>query len=255
MKNIGILGCGKLGLYVASHLLEKEFKIKGTTTKSENIPALSNASIEGFVYEIGTDLSADFFEDLDVLILSIPISESKEIIEFQPLVDLLKQYLENSTKLIFTSSIGVYQSNQSIINEITGKCKPNSINFQLENILTELFKERLTILRLGGLISNERHPIFSLAGRKLESNGNAPVNLIHHSDVARMIESIIQQDRFGKIYNCVFPSHPSKQNYYASKALENNLTPPVFEVLNDQEKTVDGGFATLDLGFEYTFEI
>lgn len=255
MKNIAILGCGKLGIDIAIHLIENNSAVRGTTTKSENLEKFKADKINGFLYEIGGELSDDFFKNVDVLILSIPISESKQFEDFLPIIELMELKLELVTKLIFTSSIGVYDSNQGIINEKNGRCKTNSNNFQLETILKLKFKERLTILRLGGLISNERHPINSLAGKDVSSNGNAPVNLVHHGDIARMILSIIEKNKFGEIYNCVYPIHPKKQSYYRNKALNSGLAPPVFTSLNSLEKIVESDLSVSDLDFVYLFEI
>lgn len=255
MNNIGILGCGKLGLYVANHLIGNDFQVRGTTRSQENLHLFLQTKIEGYLYDLGSDLPTSFFKDLDVLIISIPISETKLFKEFNPLLDLLNLNLSLETKLIFTSSIGVYESNQGLVNEINGLCKVNSNNFRLENELRERYDTRLTILRLGGLISNERHPVFSLAGRKLATNGKAPINLVHHSDVSRMIKKIIISKKFGKVYNCVFPSHPTKQSYYTDVAIIKEIEAPQFEVSDSLEKIVSSEFSSFDLQFEYKFTI
>ncbi len=96
---------------------------------------------------------------------------------------------------------------------------------------------KTTVLRFGGLIGEDRHPIKFLAGRENLENPEAPINLIHQLDCIGIIEAIIchpeisgQNDKlsFGEIFNAVAPFHPTRKVYYSQKALELNLPKPEF---------------------------
>ena len=89
------------------------------------------------------------------------------------------------------------------------------------------------ILRFGGLIGEDRHPIKFLAGRKNIENPNAPINLIHQEDCIGIILEILRQTQNDKLngnetFNAVTPFHPSRKEYYTQKAIDLNLALPEF---------------------------
>ena len=51
-KNIGILGCGWLGLPLAKKLIEKGYSVNGTTTSSNKLKVLQNAGINPFTVRL-----------------------------------------------------------------------------------------------------------------------------------------------------------------------------------------------------------
>ena len=85
------------------------------------------------------------------------------------------------SKIIFTSSTSVYPQLDIVfdetydLNQLPGK---NSI-IEAENVLRAHFSDRLTILRLGGLIGHDRHPIRFLTGRTIAKSGSDKISLIH----------------------------------------------------------------------------
>jgi NAD dependent epimerase/dehydratase family enzyme len=85
------------------------------------------------------------------------------------------------------------------------------------------------VIRFGGLIGEDRHPVKFLAGRENLENPEAPINLIHQTDCVGIIETIIEQDCFNEIFNAVAPFHPTRKEYYSQKAQELNLQLPKFE--------------------------
>ena len=95
---------------------------------------------------------------------------------------------------------------------------------------------KTTVVRFGGLLGEDRHPIHFLAGRKNIENPEAPINLIHQEDCIGIIEAIVKQECWNEIFNAVAPFHPTRKEYYTQKALEQNLPLPEF----DQTKTSIG---------------
>ena len=87
---------------------------------------------------------------------------------------------------------------------------------------------KTTVLRFGGLIGEDRHPIKFLAGRENLENPEAPINLIHQQDCIGIILRIIEKDCWNETFNAVAPSHPSREDYYSQKALDLNLALPIF---------------------------
>ncbi len=83
-----------------------------------------------------------------------------------------------------------------------------------------------TVIRFGGLIGENRHPVNMLSGRQGLKNGNEAVNLIHRNDCIHMILTIIRNGWWNEIFNGVYPDHPKKVDYYTSEAQKRGLQPP-----------------------------
>ncbi|WP_317163854.1 Rossmann-fold NAD(P)-binding domain-containing protein [Flavobacterium phycosphaerae] len=130
------------------------------------------------------------------------------------------------------SSTAVYSDDNTIITEAT-KPQPDSESgrqlLEAETLFQNNTNFKTTAVRFGGLIGDDRHPIKFLAGKQNLENPEAPINLIHQTDCIGVLESIIQNDFFGEIFNAVTSFHPTRKNYYTQKALELNLPLPEFE--------------------------
>jgi nucleoside-diphosphate-sugar epimerase len=99
---------------------------------------------------------------------------------------------------------------------------------QAEKIWKEDTKVTTTIVRFAGLFGGDRNPGRFLAGKMLDNNGEAPVNLIHLDDCVSILLEIIVQEHWGEIYNACADEHPSKKKFYAAAAERLSLQPPVF---------------------------
>ena len=128
---------------------------------------------------------------------------------------------------------------------------------RVEQLLQKNPNFQTTILRFGGLIGHDRHPIKFLAGRKNIENPNAPINLIHQEDCIGVILEILQQTIEGKLggsesFNAVTPFHPSRKVYYTKKALEHNLDLPEFNSANHSfGKTISSAKIENVLGYNF----
>ena len=253
MKQISILGCGWLGLPLAKSLLEKGFSINGSTTSVEKIAVLEKAGILPFqinLFEDRIEGNIDLFlSNSDILIIDIPPKLRGNSTEnFVAKIQNIIPFIEKSSvdKVIFVSSTSVYADDNSIITEET---KPNPDTesgrqlLEAEHILQSNKNFQTTIVRFGGLIGDDRHPIKFLAGRKNIENPNGPINLIHQIDCIGIIEAILkhsetsgQNDKSNEVFNAVAPFHPTRKEYYTKKAIELDLSLPEF----DESKTSIG---------------
>ena len=253
MKQISILGCGWLGFPLAKSLLEKGFSINGSTTSVEKIAVLEKAGIHPFLVSLSavevleeTKISIEnFLKNSEILIIDIPPKlrgDSNE--NFVAKIQNIIPFIEKSSveKVIFVSSTSVYSDDNSIITEET---KPNPDTesgkqlLEAEHLLQSNSNFQTTILRFGGLIGDDRHPIKFLAGRKDIENPEGPINLIHQIDCIGIIEEILKQvqnDKSSEIFNVVAPFHPTRKEYYTQKAIELILPLPEF----DESKTSIG---------------
>jgi NAD dependent epimerase/dehydratase family enzyme len=192
--------------------------------------ALNSENIQGDIIS--------FLEHSEVLIINIPPKlrgNSKE--DFVGKMKTLIPFIEKSSveKVIFVSSTSVYADENVIVTEETPPQPETESGRQLlqsEQLLQNNTHFKTTIVRFGGLIGEDRHPIRFLSGRDAIENPNAPINLIHLEDCIGIITQIIQQNSWGEIYNGVAPFHPSRESYYVNKAIELNLELPKFNHSN-----------------------
>jgi nucleoside-diphosphate-sugar epimerase len=239
MKQISILGCGWLGMPLAKSLLEKGFSIKGSTTSFEKISALESNGIQPFQIELSeTEIKGEidsFLNNSEMLIVDIPpklrsVSSENFVKKIQNLIPFIEK--AKIEKVIFISSTSVYSDDNAVVTETI---KPNPDTESGKQLLaTEILLQsnenfKTTVVRFGGLIGEDRHPIHFLAGRKNIENSEAPINLIHQEDCIGIIEALIEQDCFGESFNAVAPFHPTRKEYYTQKALEQNLPLPEFD--------------------------
>ncbi|MGQ2983536.1 SDR family NAD(P)-dependent oxidoreductase [Flavobacterium sp.] len=256
---ISILGCGWLGLPLAEAIIAEGFAVKGSTTTHEKLPAMADAGVEPYLLYLGTTgLDGDtegFLANADVLIIDIP-PRLKEG-DLTEKMRMLIPHIEKSgiRKVLFVSSISVYGKNSGIVTEETLP-QPDTENgkqlLEVEGLLQENANFKATILRFGGLIGGERHPVYHLAGRENLTDPDAPINLIHRDDCIGIILAIIQIGIWGEVFNAVAPHHPSRKEYYSGKALELGLQLPQFATENTSGgKTIDP--QKIQQGSGYTF--
>src|SRR5680860_372386 len=114
--NISVLGCGWLGFPLATALIEKDHKIKGSTTSLEKISLLRSAGIEAFQILVNSEgISGEikaFLAKTEVLIIDIPPGFRKNPqSDFVGAMKNLKKEIEISgvKNVIFVSSVSVYE--------------------------------------------------------------------------------------------------------------------------------------------------
>jgi nucleoside-diphosphate-sugar epimerase len=274
-EKIGILGCGWLGLPLAKSLLSKDYEIKGSTTSESKIEVLKDAGISPFQIQLEEHQIIgnieDFLKETDVLIIDIPpglrreVSSSNEM-TFVRKVKTLIPFIEKSDvqKVIFVSSTSVYGDGFPIV-EITEETKPNPDTESGKQLaITETLLQsnphfKTTVIRFGGLLGDDRHPIKFLAGRTNIENPDAPVNMIEREDCIGIIEKILKQvqhDNWGETFNAVAPQHPTRKAYYHKKAEILNLPLPTFaEDSESKGKIISSKKVKTILGYSFQKEI
>lgn len=238
MKQISILGCGWLGFPLAKHLLQNGYSIKGSTTTESKLERLQKEGISPFLISLkANDFPrhiVDFLENSEILIINIPPglrgnSEENFVAKMENFIPFIEK--SSVKKVIFVSSTSVYTDKNQVVTEETMPNPETESGKQLlisENLLLKNKNFQATILRFGGLIGEDRHPIKLLSGRNNVENPDAPINLIHQSDCIEIIHKIIEKEVWNTVFNAVAPFHPTRKKYYTEKALEMNLVPPQF---------------------------
>ncbi|MWB93687.1 SDR family NAD(P)-dependent oxidoreductase [Flavobacterium sp. GA093] len=245
MTQISILGCGWLGLPLAKRFIGKGFLVNGSTTSENKLPILEDAGINPFLVTLESESISDSINDFlaqsKILIIDIPpklrgnnvdSSNSERKIFVEKIKNLIP-FIEKSTikKVLFVSSTSVYGDENELITEETLPNPDTESGKQLllsEALLQENQNFKTTIVRFGGLIGDDRHPVKFLAGKENLENPDAPVNLIHQKDCISIIQEIINQKSWNEVFNAVAPFHPTREKYYTQKAIDKNLALPKF---------------------------
>ncbi|MBF04257.1 MAG: NAD(P)-dependent oxidoreductase [Flavobacterium sp.] len=251
-KQISLLGCGWLGLPLANDLLKNGFSVKGSTTSAHKLELLQEKGIQPFIialYEntIEGDITG-FLKDSEVLVIDIPPDlRSSTSASFVAKIQTLVTQIEKSEikKVLFVSSTSVYEDVEifSTPLEVTEETPTNPETesgkqlVEVEQLLLDNPHFQTIVLRFGGLIGEDRHPIKYLAGRENIENPDGPINFIHQEDCIGIILEILKQlldsarsdNKTDKIiFNAVAPQHPTREEYYHKKAKNMNLPLPIF---------------------------
>ena len=235
MRTIALLGCGWLGFPLAQRLLQVGFRVNGSTTTSGKISQLTQAGITPYLLELNAQTAlgdwSGFLNDAEVLVVAIPPKLRRaEPEDFVAKTQLLRQKLERSNckKVLFISSTSVYPDH----NQLAIESDTNGFDSQLvlaENLFLSADFCQTTVIRFGGLIGANRHPVRFLAGRTQLENPEAPINLIHQDDCLAILHHCIQLPFENEVYSAVAPYHPTRVAYYTQMARELQLPIPEFD--------------------------
>jgi nucleoside-diphosphate-sugar epimerase len=262
MTQISILGCGWLGLPLAKALLENGFAVNGSTTSVDKLSVLEKAEIQPYLIALSEDETVgnlnDFLENSKILIIDVPPKLRSSATEnFVSKIKNIIPFIEKSTveNVLFISSTSVYGEDNLVVTEET-KLNPDTESgkqlVQVEQHLQSNPNFKTTILRFGGLIGEDRHPIKFMAGRKNIENPNSPINLIHQEDCIGIIQKILELNSWNQVFNAVTPFHPSRKEYYTQKAIEFNLALPEFNTENSSfGKTISSSKIESVLGYSF----
>ena len=169
-------------------------------------------------------------------------------------------------KVVFVSSTSAYGDSFPIV-EITEETKPNpdtESGKQLviaEKLLQSNSNFKTTVIRFGGLLGDDRHPVKFLAGRTNVENPDAPVNMIQREDCIGVIEKALDFARddkweWNQNFNAVAPQHPTRKTYYHKKAEILNLPLPTFAKNSESKgKIISSEKVETILGYSFQKEI
>lgn len=238
-KKIAIIGCGWLGYPLAIELIKNGYKVNGTTTSINKITLLKEANIKPFLLELKAETPLvemfPILEDIETLIINIPprIRTNTSENYTQKIKQIHKAVEQSNIKnVLFVSSTSVYGMLNKTVNETDITTPTTESGKQIlasENILLSLKNKNVTIIRFGGLIGSNRHPVHHLIKKEINKNGLDKINLIDLKDCISIIYNIIKNKVWNETFNAVTPYHPTKAMYYTKTAIDKKLKPPVFE--------------------------
>jgi nucleoside-diphosphate-sugar epimerase len=265
-KKIGILGCGWLGLPLAKSLIDDKLIVHGTTTSNSKMEVLQEANIIPFTIVLnGNGIVGNiqnFLDGLDVLIVNVPPKlRSNPEASYVEKIRLLHHEIKklDLTRIIFISSTSVYGNINGLVTEDSPTHPNTASGSQLlasENIFSKDEVLNTTIIRFGGLIGADRHPVNHLSGKTNLANGNDPVNLIHLNDCIGIIRTVLHGSYKHNVLNGVYPLHPTKEAYYTSEAIKKGLLPPIYCKKSPQigNKTIESRYLNVKI-YQYNTSI
>jgi hypothetical protein len=239
-KKISILGCGWLGLPLGGALHNLGHPLKGSVRSSEKLKDLKKAGIEPFQIhlmpeEIIGDLLA-FLDQTQVLIIDIPpglrsdssydFASSIKVLLSQPTVVAIPRVIFVSSTSVFEDGLEIpfYNENDSP----NGSSKSAQQLITAENHIQEKAKSSI-IIRPGGLIGEDRHPIKYLAGRKDVQHPDAPVNMVHRDYLIRLMTELITMDNPPQVVHAISENQISRKDFYTQAAQDRGLEAPLFD--------------------------
>ena len=236
--NISILGCGWLGFPLGIHLVNNDYAVKGSTRSPQKLAAFHEHKIRPFIIEVNKFIKGaniNLFFQSDILIISIPPGRKRRDVarshprQIKAISEIAS--LQGIRKIIYISSTSVYGSPNRLVTEAD---EPSPVTASAEALVTAeqmLLQHaafKTTVLRLGGLVGLERPAGRFLAGKKDVANGSAPVNMLHQEDAIPIIKAIIEQKKWGEIYNVCSDEHPTRKEFYTHQAKKQGFEVPTF---------------------------
>jgi nucleoside-diphosphate-sugar epimerase len=194
----------------------------------------------------------EFLSGLDLLVFNIPPGLRKNpTTDYVEKINHLLVALRKTMvpRLLFISSTSVYGRLQGRVDESTPPVPDSAAGKQLLEAEKLIWGDRISratlIIRLGGLIGSDRHPVTTLSGKVGLPYGTDPVNLIQQEQAIRIIQLAIERTAWEGFLNAVHPDHPKKLDFYTREAERLALAPPLYAPVrqNDNPKQVLSRFA------------
>ena len=227
VNNLGICGMGWIG---ASYFEEKQPIIPTVWGTKRQFDENSARNI--YPFELSESFTPSLTQALvsaSHLLITIPVKEEQmeDYFRFIETVNVLNPHAHQ----IFLSTIGVYPEHPVTYDESSPVLPDHRYNL-IEREFLAFGEKNKTVLRLGGLIGGNRHPVHYLA-RKTEPLKGAHewVHLVRRQEVMRIIDWVIDESYFG-ILNVVNPQEITKFQYYTEVARSLSLNLPHWQPEN-----------------------
>jgi len=264
MKKVSIVGLGWLGEATGLLLQKQGYFVVGSSTRSEKVELLREKGLDAVHFALEPDPKGTGYQRLfesEILVVTLPPRSRQSDGEayLQQLASLRDLITGTEVKqVIFISSTGIYPNENKAVpyteEEVSESTAGNAILYRAEVLMGTSSRYDLTVLRMGGLMGEDRIPGTYFSGRE-QVVGHTRVNFIHQTDAARMVVWVINQGLWNQTFNGVAPEHPLRREVYQHNASALGIPLPAsFQDAADEdggrlissEKIVSTGFT-----FEY----
>lgn len=236
---VAVIGAGWLGFSLSKALQKQGLEVVASKRDKEQAEKLTFDGLDTFAYQLGDKLP-DALQLCSHFVINIGAGRrgfKKELFE-QQMQQLMQQCLNTADKrLLFISTTSVYgEANKVFVEDTTPEPISDSAKAHvvIEQYLQQKFPQQASILRLAGLIAEDRHPVYYLEGKKDITAAHKMVNLVHRDDAVAAIRAVLDKQLWGEVFHLCATAHPSRKNYYTKAAEVLELVPPVFLDESDQ---------------------
>ncbi|TDQ56974.1 nucleoside-diphosphate-sugar epimerase [Mesocricetibacter intestinalis] len=265
MRSVSIVGLGWFGYPLARDLRNLGWEVKGSKRTHEGAEQMRLNRLEAYPLELTPEINADPDDltallSVEALVINVPPSEyffdlNNYVGSIQNLVN--EALLCGVGHIVFISSTSVFPECEGVYSEDTPPQPTTEVGkalLAIENWLFGLEDVDVDIIRFGGLIGDDRHPVHSLAGKQDISGGNTPVNLVHIEDCSRAIQLLLEIPAYHRLYHLVAPKHPSRNEYYCGAAQKLGLEIPHFICrAEDPQRIIRADKICRELDFVYQY--
>lgn len=243
--NCIIVGTGWLGFPLANNLVKAGHQVWGANRSEKSS---DNRLFWPFVYPGNNEP----LKNAEVVVLAFPPNRNSPDAYANDCLNVVS-HCSDSCRIILISSTGAYTK--------TGVCTENDVIHdpdsentlvRAESRLRDKLQERLTIIRMAGLIGPDRYPIRPMAASGKTYPGNDPVNVIHQDDAVGLIKHVLENRISGETINGCSVEHPSRKVFYSYMAEKTGLPAPLFDDSMSDSKIIDPA-KSLELGYRYIF--
>jgi len=228
MKKVSIIGLGWLG-EAAGLLLQKQgYRVIGSSTRPEKVELLRKKGFDAVHFALDPDPKGTGYSrlfDSEILVVTLPprSRQGDGELYLQQLASLRDLAAHSAVKqVIFISSTGIYPNESKAVpyteeEQVSESNAGNAILYRAEVLMGTSSTYDLTVLRMGGLMGEDRIPGTYFSGKE-QVVGHTRVNFIHQVDAAGMIAWVINQGLWNQTFNGVAPEHPLRREVYLYNA-------------------------------------
>ena len=233
VNRVWIAGAGYLGVPLVQQLQADDYAVS----------ASSRTPREGVVWhawDFAAHSALQDFQAANTWVVLLPPSSGSDYVAHMRHLCAQAQQL-HTAHVVYASSTSVYGSEARVCDEESCVAPESDHAKQIvrcEQIWQNSGLPCVSILRLGGLYDDERHPVRRLSGRVAIQGGKHPVNVVSRSSAVAALAQHVTHSQ-GGILNVVETAHPSRSEFYSQEALRLGLPLPEFDASDESDgKTV-----------------
>lgn len=224
LKSVWIAGAGYLGRPLAQQLAAQAYRIVASSRHELS-------GVNWHYWDFQAALLVQDFQQTDVWVVLLPPSGAVDYVaKMHALCE--QAQAANIRHVVYTSSTSVYGDAARVCDErspIAPQTESARKIAACENIWLQSGLPHISVLRLGGLYDDERHPAKRLSGRVDIAGGNQVVNVVHRQHAIQALIDVVQQPK-ESVLNIVERGHPTRAEFYTAEAARLGLPVPVFNV-------------------------
>jgi nucleoside-diphosphate-sugar epimerase len=225
--NIVVIGCGYVGMEIASMCKKKGHLVTVTTRNPEKLSELSKISQKSVILKTDDEGElAQLIYDNEVIIVTLaadsPDHYESTYLHTAQLIRHIALETDRPRQLIYTSSTSVYGDHQG---QWVDETSPLLAKSDQGQVLIETEKQYLSLAELGWMVCILRlseiygpdrelsNRVKQLEGHTLPGTGEPYTNMIHKTDCAHAIDYALRHHLEG-VYNISDDDHPKRKELY-----------------------------------------